>query len=132
MATHSPNYLLVHPLPAAPTFVGREQELLELRGLWQEGFRGVVSLVGLGGAGKTAVAERFLEELTRVDTSRRSERLFLWSFYEEPDAGLFLQQAFSYFAERHSAQPPAKGAGLLHQFREVLNKGGTNCLVLDG
>jgi hypothetical protein len=132
METYPPNYLLVHPLPAAPNFVGREKELHELRSLLQEGFRGVVSLVGLGGAGKTAVAERFLKDLTSADTSGRPEGLFLWSFYQEPDAGLFFQKAYNYFAEPHAGQPPAKGAGLLHQFREVLNKAGINWLVLDG
>ena len=54
---------LVHPLPAAPHFVGRAAELEELGQLWQSGFRGVVALVGLGGAGKTAMATRFLENL---------------------------------------------------------------------
>lgn len=98
MENHPPGFLLVHPLPQAPHFVGRETELQELRGLWQGDFRGVFALVGLGGAGKTAVAAQFVEDLTAAAAMARPGGLFLWSFYQEPDAGLFLQQAYQYFA----------------------------------
>jgi len=41
----------VHPLPPAPHFVGREPELDALRQAKQNHFSGVLTLVGLGGAG---------------------------------------------------------------------------------
>jgi hypothetical protein len=130
--THPPDYLLVHRLPPAPHFVGREVELQELRTGWQSGFRGVLALVGLGGAGKTAVAARFLDELVGPDFPQRPGGLFVWSFYQEPDAGQFLEQAYHYFAAPGTAVPAAKGAGLLHLLREALATGGPNLLVLDG
>jgi hypothetical protein len=117
-------------LPPAPHFVGREGELQALRGFWHAGFRGVLALVGLGGAGKTAVAARFLEELTTA--AARPQSLFLWSFYQAPDAGLFLEQAYQHFAGRVAGAQPAKGVGLLHLLRDALAEGGPHWLVLDG
>ncbi len=121
---------LVHPLPAAPHFVGRAAELEELGQLWQSGFRGVVALVGLGGAGKTAMAARFLEKL--AGSTPRPHGLFVWSFYQEPDAGRFLQEAYAYFAPARTPEMPARGAGLLHLLGDALTAGGPHLLVLDG
>jgi hypothetical protein len=132
MERHPPDYHIVHPLPPAPQFVGREAELDGLRASWQAGVRGVVALVGLGGAGKTAIAARFLEELCRPGSPARPEGLFVWSFYQEPDAGYFLQEAYRYFAPDDPAEAPAKGAGLLHLLRDALMIGGPHLLVLDG
>lgn len=101
---HPPDPLQVHPLPPAPHFFGRSAELTDLRNLRQVGFRGVVALVGLGGAGKTAVAASFLDELLRPNGTPRPEGLFVWSFYQEPDAGLFLREAYHYFARSAGAE----------------------------
>ncbi len=132
MSLHPPEHRLVHPLPPAPQFVGREWELEALRASWQSGARGVVALVGLGGAGKTAVAAHFLNELVRPGHPARPEGLFVWSFYQEPDAGYFLNEAYRYFARGDPTAAPAKGAGLLHLLREALMVGGPHLLVLDG
>lgn len=132
MSSHPPDPQVVHPRPAAPHFVGRETELAELRRLWESGFRGVLALVGLGGAGKTAVASHFLHQLS-VDAGAVQPRgLFVWSFYQEPDAGLFLQEAYRYFTQDEAAATPAQGAGLLHLLHEALSAGGPHLLVLDG
>jgi tetratricopeptide (TPR) repeat protein len=132
MATiHPPIPMLVHPLPPAPHFVGREAELDALRQAKQNHFRGVMALVGLGGSGKTALAARFLEELLRSEAEPTFHGVFVWSFYQEPDAGLFLQQAYEYFSLE--AEPtPAKGAGLIHLLHAALEQGGPNFLLLDG
>jgi hypothetical protein len=119
-------------LPPAPHFVGRDRELDALHRLWKTNVRGVVALVGLGGAGKTAVAARFLEGVVSPDAMPRPDGLFVWSFYQEPDAGLFLQEAYHYFARGEGSATPAKGAGLLHLLREALAVGGPHLLVLDG
>src|SRR5271154_4525480 len=132
MERHLPDYHVVHPLPPAPQFVGREAELDELRTSWRAGVRGVVALVGLGGAGKTAIAAQFLDELCRPGYPSRPEGLFVWSFYQEPDVGYFLHEAYRYFARDGSAATPAKGAGLLHLLRDALMVGGPHLLVLDG
>lgn len=131
MSVHPPDPLLVHRLPPAPHFVGRDEELARLRDAWTSGFRGVLALVGLGGAGKTAVAARFLDELLAGKLAPRPAGVFVWSFYQAPDAGLFLEEAYRYFAGSRSALA-AKGAGLLHLLREALAHGGPYLLVLDG
>jgi hypothetical protein len=69
---HPLEHCVFHPLPAAPQFVGREPELDELWSLGRNAAPGVVALVGLGGAGKTAIAARFLAELCRADEPLRT------------------------------------------------------------
>src|SRR5689334_7857998 len=118
MATYPPDESIVHPLPSAPQFVGRRTELDELLASWYSGVPGVVALVGLGGAGKTAIAARFVAELRRPGNPYRPEGLFVWSFYQEPDAGYFLNEAYRYFARGRGGPAPAKGAGLLHLLRD--------------
>jgi hypothetical protein len=132
MPPHPPDPLLVHRLPPAPHFVGRQDELARLCDAWAAGYRGVLALVGLGGAGKTAVAARFLDDLLAGQLGPRPAGVFVWSFYQEPDTGLFLEEAHRYFAGGGSAPAAAKGAGLLHLFRDSLAKGGPHLLVLDG
>jgi tetratricopeptide (TPR) repeat protein len=132
MGVHPPDYCVVHPLPTAPQFVGREDELGELRTLWLDATAGVVALVGLGGAGKTAIAARFLEEQCAVEQVRKPSGLFVWSFYQEPDAGYFLRELYQYLGRPDPSLALAKGAGLLHLLREALANGGPHLLVLDG
>ncbi len=113
--------------------MGRGPELDELRSCWRsKSDGGVVALVGLGGAGKTAIAARFLEELIQPESPARPDGLFVWSFYQEPDVGHFLEEAYHYFAGPDAPTTPAKGAGLLHLLRDALERGGPHLLVLDG
>jgi hypothetical protein len=129
MSLHPPQARIVHPLPAAPAFLGREAELKQMHAPWQRQARGVLALVGLGGAGKTALAARFLSDLLPIEDQRPSGGLFVWSFYQEPDAGLFLRELFDYFSV---SSAPAKGVGLLHLLNDALQEGGRHLLVLDG
>src|SRR5262249_28211935 len=128
---HPPALGVIHPLPPAPHFVGRDAELAELRACWRDGFRGVLALVGLGGAGKTALAARFLDDLLGPEAAPRADGLFAWRFYQEPDGGLFLREAYRYFAA-DDAMPAAKGGGILHLLPDALAVGGPHLLVLDG
>ena len=107
-------------------------ELEALRTYWRNGFHGVLGVVGLGGTGKTALAARFLEDLLGPDGTPKPDGLFVWSFYQEPDAGLFLQEAYRYFARGAGAATPARGSGILHILHEALALGGPHLLVLDG
>src|SRR5262249_47340397 len=113
MNTHPPEPMLVHRLPPAPHFVGREQEISKLISLWKDQVGGVAGLIGLGGAGKTAVAACFLDQLQQQALEPRPHGLFVWSFYQEPDPGLFLESAYRYFLPDSTAIP-AKGVSLLH------------------
>lgn len=130
MEVHPPQPLLVHQLPPAPHFVGRQAELDRLHQLWASGAAGIVGLVGLGGAGKTAVAARFLYALLQAGVAPRPDGLIVWSFYQEPDAGRFLDTACRYFAR--SAGPGARGVGLLASLREAMALGGPHLVILDG
>lgn len=51
-------------------------QLDQVRNWWQESGRGVCALVGMCGAGKTAIADRFLNELLD-DTSTERQRVSL-------------------------------------------------------
>ncbi len=132
MTSHPSEHRLVHPLPRAPQFVGRDAELTALKELWCGGARGVVALVGLGGAGKTAIAAKFLEELGEGKLSPRPASLFVWSFYQEPDTAYFLQELHRYFTPDASPLAPGKGAALIHLLGSALATGGPHLLVLDG
>jgi hypothetical protein len=123
---------VVHALSPAPQFVGREAELDALRAWWDSRAGGVIALLGLGGAGKTAIACRFVDEVTRLDQTLRPEGLFVWSFYQEPDVGQFLEQAHRYLSGDAGTRPMARGAGLLHLLRDSLQSRGRCLLVLDG
>jgi hypothetical protein len=129
---HPSEHRLVHPLPRAPQFVGRDAELTALKKLWSGGTRGVVALVGLGGAGKTAIAARFLEDLREGKLLPPPAGLFVWSFYQEPDAGYFLQELYRYFTSDARVEAPAKGVALIHLLSSALATGGPHLLVLDG
>ena len=125
-----PEPRVVHPLPAAPAFVGRERELEALAASWAGGMTGVLALVGLGGSGKTALAARFLADV--VGGGSRPSGLFVWSFYERPDAGEFLREAFDYFGGWRGDAAEARGAGLLGPLGLALGAFGPHLLVLDG
>ena len=55
----------------------------------------MIALLGVGGAGKTAIAERFLRGL---GDAPRPGGVLVWSFYDDPRTEAFLDQAAAYFA----------------------------------
>jgi hypothetical protein len=118
--------LIAHALPPARSFTGREAHLRALHEFWTEG-HGVLSLVGIGGAGKTALIERFLSTMPEED---RPEGLLVWSFYDDPDTNSFLQSAVRYFSGSDAVA--AKGAGWFHLLRDALDRPERYLLVLDG
>ena len=56
----------------------------------------------------------------------------MWSFYQQPDAGLFLHEAYRYFARGAAPATSAKGSGILHLLHDALTMGGPHLLVVDG
>jgi len=120
---------VIHPLPAAPLFTGRETELASLEKWWMSGGTGVLSLVGLGGSGKTAIAAEFLRRILK-DKDAMPAGLFVWSFYVEQDPNAFLKQAYKYFSGGESSG--ASGAGALYMLTELLEKSGRGLIVMDG
>jgi hypothetical protein len=123
---------IVHALPRAPLFVGRVEHLNVVRGFWRSPTDGnVLALIGLGGAGKTAIASELVSKL--VDPAAEADRpdgLFVWSFYIDQDVSNFLRQAYRYFSR--GLKPESSGAGLLYRLTEMLAEGGRNLLILDG
>jgi tetratricopeptide (TPR) repeat protein len=92
------NLAFVRPLLRARDWQDRPQ-FAHVCQWWRKGGIGVCALIGIGGAGKTATAERFLQVLpgafpehprARKDaTLQAPKRLFVFSFYDVPNADMF-------------------------------------------
>ena len=145
----------VEPFVAAPSrllgdtgvFEGREQTLGALDRLWANvlgeapGGARIVSLVAIGGAGKTALVSRWKNALLARDGHGGVERYFDWSFYNqgaheeigktETDATEFVASALRFFGDAETADragsPWDKGARLA-----TLAARYRTLLVLDG
>ena len=86
-----PRVNFVHPLLRARDYQNRP-EFDRLCDWWRRGGQGVCALVGIGGAGKTAVADHFLRvlpgsmaddpNLPKDDTLPAPGALFVFSFYK--------------------------------------------------
>ena len=84
----------VHTLLRARNFQERP-EFSQLCHWWRSGGKGVCALVGIGGAGKTALVDEFLRCMPRVTADsgagvQRSDlqtprNLFVYSFYNSPN-----------------------------------------------
>jgi transcriptional regulator with XRE-family HTH domain/tetratricopeptide (TPR) repeat protein len=118
--------LHVHTLQRARHFVGRDDVLARLSA-WAAAPRpdaGVSALVGVGGAGKSAVAERFV---TGLGDGPRAGGVFVWSFYDDTRTEAFLAQAVRYFAGVEA--PPGER---IDRLQEALRGGAPHLMVLDG
>jgi hypothetical protein len=115
-----------YPLQPAPHFRGRERLRAELRE-WARAPVSpdrVVSLVAVGGTGKTALAERVLAEVGEASAAG----LLVWSFYESPRTEEFLRTACEYF----TGEAPASDDGLLERLQTALAGDDPHLLALDG
>lgn len=121
--------LRVHELPPAPRFVGREAEVTKLMTSWQTDRSEVIAIIGLGGAGKTALAYQFIDEVT-AGGLEELDGLFVWSFYEDPDPNAFLQALYHYASGE--LRDDVKGASWLHLLKNQLTNGERLLVVLDG
>ena len=113
---------------------GREGELASLDKAWKDGGTNLVSLVAMGGAGKSAVATHWLGRMAR-NRYRSAKKVFGWSFYSQgtsdtaASADAFMEKAldwFGYTGDR-SISGDQKGlilAGLVQKTRTLL--------ILDG
>jgi hypothetical protein len=87
---------VVHHLQPATHFRGRKQLLTALKDWWQMPVTPdrVRSLVAIGGTGKTAIAERFLDS---IKNEKLHGSVLVWSFYDEPSTDAFLREACMLF-----------------------------------
>ena len=100
MASEALSSYFAHQLLRAHDWQHRPQ-FDEVCKWWRDGGRGVLALVGMGGAGKTAITERFLRVLPGglpadpdvvKDVSLSAPRsVFIFSFYDAPNAEAFFE-----------------------------------------
>ena len=85
----------IHHCTSEPLrFFGRAAELAQLDLALRDSSVSVVGLVGLGGQGKTAVVQHWLQQLPA--SADRPDGLFFWSFYRGKDADLCLRELHAY------------------------------------
>lgn len=154
------------PFTAAPSklpkrhddgvFEGRDQVLADLDALWAAAMKDapgrarIVSLVAIGGAGKTTVASRWKNQLLGRDGHGGVERYFDWSFYSQgvrregagaqagaqsaADATVFIAAALKFFGDADDivlADSPAPAWDKGARLAELVARHRT-LLILDG
>lgn len=64
---------------------GRNEEMKRLDEAWDDPSTNIISLVALGGVGKSALVNHWLRSMAQ-DNYRGASRVYAWSFYEESSA----------------------------------------------
>jgi len=129
----------VHRLLRARDWQHRPQ-LDQLCEWWRDGGRGVCALIGIGGAGKTAVVERFLRvlpdampdtpDIPKDDSLRRPRSLFVFSFYDAPNPDAFFAELATWLA---GGTPDDSDKTYSYEQTVRLLEGAGECLlVMDG
>lgn len=137
--SHQPGVKFVHRLLRARDYQPRSQ-LKQLCDWWRRGAPGVCGLVGIGGSGKTAIADRFLRLLPHVmsqdpdipkdDDLPTPASLFVFSFYDAPNPEAFFARLAAWLSKKpydESAPQPS-----FYQTLELLQSTPSLLLVLDG
>ena len=100
MSADTVSNFFVHSLLRAHDWQHRPQ-LDDVCQWWRNGGRGVLALVGMGGAGKTAIVERFLRvlpgglpsdsDVPKDGTLPTPHSVFVFSFYDAPNPEAFFE-----------------------------------------
>src|SRR6266540_2377632 len=132
-------YHFTHPLLRARDWQDRP-ELAHLCDWWRQIGKGVCALVGIGGAGKTAVVDRFLRVLPgvlppelgvrRQESLPKPRRLFVFSFYDAPNPDAFFAQLAGWLTDRMNRLQTMQPS--YEQTVGLLEYAGPCLLVLDG
>jgi tetratricopeptide (TPR) repeat protein len=118
---------IVHPLQPATFFSGRAEVLSDLT-KWIDDVTSttrVVSLIGIGGCGKTALLQRVV---AHAESEPHAGGLLVWSFYEDPKTEAFLREACAHFGDGDAGDT----AGLRFRLTTALASGAEQLIVLDG
>jgi len=131
-----PGDIFLSKLPAGGrVFLGREKELEMLDKAWEDTHTHVLTLVAWGGVGKTALVNRWLNDMEK-DGFRGAARVYGWSFYSQgasvdrqTSADAFIDHALRWFGDPDPTTGSAwdKGTRLANRVRET-----KTLLVLDG
>jgi hypothetical protein len=124
--------LLVVGASLAPDFEARPQLQRPLEEFLAREEGGVLALVGLGGAGKTALVCQALEEVLAGRLAPGFPGgILIWSFYDEPDAGAYLRSLAGYLSKQ---EPPEdwRDTRAYDAFRRACRPEERLLLVLDG
>ncbi|MFH1564062.1 MAG: tetratricopeptide repeat protein [Nitrospirota bacterium] len=121
---------LIHITESEPNWVGRKEELTRLNQCYQAKEIKIVALVGWGGFGKTTIARKWYEMLSKNNI--QPDGIFGWSFYKNRSQDAFLEASLDYLSQgnpevRELRNAPARFAKLT----EYLNKG-RFLFILDG
>lgn len=129
----------VHPLLRARDWQQRP-EFERVCQWWKAGGQGICALLGIGGAGKTAIVERLLQVLPDIfpshpDVPKRTDlpppaRLFVFSFYDAPNPDSFFAK-LSRFVTCNPAGDTAR-PGSYEETLLALQSVGRCTLILDG
>ena len=105
----------VHTLLRAKNFQTRP-ELDAIVDWWRTGGKGVCALIGIGGAGKTAIVDHFVRMLPGVippepdhakdNSLPRPSRVFVFSFYSAPSPDSFFSELVGWLGDSPTANDP--------------------------
>jgi tetratricopeptide (TPR) repeat protein len=112
---------------------GRDQELARLDSCWSNPGTRIVSIIAMGGAGKSSLVGTWLKRMQK-DGWRGAERVFGWSFYSQGSSNtasgdMFIAEALRWFGHTDPIPVGAweRGARLAQLVKEQ-----RTLLVLDG
>lgn len=86
-----------HAQVSEPFWADRVAELDSLSRSWQGNKVRVISLIGLGGIGKSSLVRRWFD--TDIKNTFECDGFFWWSFYYQPSLDEFLESALSYLTD---------------------------------
>jgi tetratricopeptide (TPR) repeat protein len=121
------------PVPGKYLF-GRDKELARLDAAWNDEGTRVVSIVAMGGAGKSALVDRWLKQRMQKDKWRGAERVYGWSFYSQGSSDgasgdAFIAEALRWFG--HIGEVPVSAWDRGELLARLVKQHKT-LLVLDG
>ena len=82
-------------ISSPPIWVGRADSLESLNHWWEDPEVRVVGIIGLGGAGKSALVARWVEQLEQQSRHESPVRVFWWTFTTS-DVEQFLEEAVAF------------------------------------
>ena len=85
-----------HETTERESYVPRANEIVTLQTCYKKSASRIVSLVGVGGTGKTSLLGHWLKTDYECLKERDISGIFYWSFYSESNIGQFLEKLFLY------------------------------------